>query len=166
MSFTLARLLLAPLAILMLASFRMPAAEEASSQMLYDVRGAFVTARADVAHDLVAQTDTLLDASIRSTTRAMMLPRTILTVRIAETKRAPILFGNRYSATVLVKAISVGSGELVAEGSFETSVLTFARREADVSLAERIAGRIASEFRLDAPHRGSAVTALVNGARP
>ena len=162
----LLRIVFAPLAVLLLASFRMPAAEQISEQLLYDVRGAFVTARPDVSRDLIAQTDILVDAAIRATSRSLLLPRTILTVRIGETTRSPLLFGNRYSATVLVKAIAVGSGEPVAEGGFEASVLTFGRDSADAPLAEKIAERIASEFRLDAPRRGAVVTALVDNPRP
>lgn len=154
------RILFAPLAVLMLAGFRMPPAEEVAERMLYDVRGAFVTAQPDVPHLLIAQTDILVDAAIRATNRSIMLPRTILTVRIGETKQVPQIFGKRFSASVVVKAISVGSGETVAEGSFETSVRVFGNDGAEASLAERIAERVASEFRLEAPRRSAVVTAF------
>jgi hypothetical protein len=165
MSFSPFRLALAPLAVMMLASFRMPVNEDAAERMLFDVRGAFVTAQPDVPRELIAWTDSLVDASIQSTTRSFMLPRTILTVRIGQAKRTPLLIGNRYSASITVKAISVGSGEPIAEGSFEASVLRFGKDGADMVLAERIAERIASEFRLGEPRRGALVTALSEAAR-
>ncbi len=165
MSFRPFRIALAPLAVLMLASFRMPATEEAAERPLYDVRGAFVTAQPTVPHELIAKTDILVDAAIRSTSRSIMLPRAILTVRIGEARRRPVLFGSRYSAAVTVKVISVSSGEPVAEGSFEASVLALRGDGTEASLAEKIAGRIADEFSLDPPHR-SAVTALLDGPRP
>lgn len=159
------RLALAPFAILLLAGFRMPAAEEGGERLLYDVRGAFVTAQAAVPHELIVKTDLLVDTAIQSTSRSMMLPRAILTVRIGETHKIPVLFGNRYSATVTVKVVSVSSGEPVAEGSFETSVLAFGKDVSEAALAEKIADRIASEFSLDAPRRTMA-TALTDSSRP
>lgn len=155
-----------PLAMLMLTGFRMPAAEEQAERMLYDVRGAFVTAQPDVSRDLITGTDILVDSAIRATSRSMMLPRTILTVRLSDTRRSPVLFGHRYSAKVTVKVISVGSGEPVAEGEFETSVMNFGKEPADSPLAEKIATRIASEFQLGRPHRAALLTSLASGATP
>jgi hypothetical protein len=155
------RFLLVLLAWLMLAGFRMPAADHDPDGLLYDVRGALVTAQPDVSHVLISQTDTLVDAAIRATSRPVMLPRTILTVRIAETDQQPTLFGSRASATVDVKAISVSSGEPVAEGTFVISVRTMRRDGADAALAQKIAQRIAAEFQLDGQGHGSVVTALV-----
>lgn len=165
MSFRLYRLTFAPLAVLLLASFRMPANEEQAERMLYDVRGAFVTAQPTVSHELIVKTDMLVDNAIRSTSRSIMLPRAILTVRIGEAKKAPVLLGSRYSATVTVKVVSVSSGEPVAEGAFEASVFSFGKDITDAALAERIADRIADEFRLDAPGRAT-VTALVGASGP
>ncbi len=166
MSLRSLRLVIAPLAILMLAGFRMPVADEETERLLYDVRGAFVTAQPDVSRDLIARTDILVDAAIQATSRSMMLPRTILTVRISQTARAPILFGSRSTASVTVKVVSVGSGDPVAEGSFEVSALAFGKSNADTLLAEKIADRIAGEFRLEMPRRRAVATALVESARP
>jgi len=161
-----ARIVIIPLAVLMLAGFRMPAAEEQAERVLYDVRGAFVTAQPDVSPNLIAGTDILVDSAIRATSRSIMLPRTILTVRLSDTRRSPVLFGHRYSARVMVKVISVGSGEPVAEGEFETSVMSFGKEPADSPLAEKIATRIASEFQLGRPHRAALLTSLASGSAP
>ncbi len=166
MSFRSLRFVIAPLAVLMLAGFRMPVADEEAERLLYDVRAAFVTAQPNVSRDLIAQTDILVDAAIQATNRSMLLPRTILTVRISETARAPVLFGSRSTASVTVKVVSVGSGEPVAEGSFEVSALTFGKNSADAFLAEKIADRIAGEFRLEVPRRRAVVTALVENTKP
>jgi hypothetical protein len=166
MSFRLYRLAAVPLTVLTLAGFRMPVDGDMSERLLYDVRGAFVTAQPEVSRDLITRTDLLIDTAIRATTRSVMLPRTILTVRIGEARPSTILFGYRYSATVTVKAISVGSGDPVAEGSFEETSLAFGEQGAVDSLAEKIAGRIASEFRLANPHRAAVLTALVESGRP
>lgn len=159
MSFRLVRLSIVPLTVLMLTGFRMPVPGEVSERLLYDVRGAFVTAQPDVSRDLIARTDLLVDTAIQATNRTTMLPRTILTVRIDEVKPSQFLFGYRYQATVTVKAISVTSGDPVAEGSFQESSLAFGAQGAVDSLANKIADRIASEFRLASPQRTTAITA-------
>jgi hypothetical protein len=165
MLFLSSRIAAVSLAVVLLTGFRMPAKEDAAERMLYDVRGAFVTAQPDISPELIAWTDSLVDASIQATTRSFMLPRTILTVKIGEAKRRPALLGTRYSASVTVKAISVGSGEAIAEGSFETSVLRFGKDGAEKVLAEKIADRIASEFHLKDPRRSAILTALSEGQR-
>lgn len=161
MLFSSCRIAVISLALVLLTGFRMPAKEEPSEGLLYDVRGAFVTARPDVSGELITQTDILIDSAIQSTSRSFILPRAILTVRISEAKQAPALFGMRHSAVVTVKAISVGSGDAVAEGSFEASVVRFGKEGADAYLAERIAERISAEFQLVAPRRRAAMTAFV-----
>jgi hypothetical protein len=136
------------LATLPLMAFRMPEATDAGEKMLYDVRGAFVTARPSVPQGLVIAIDLLMDESIRSTVRSTLLPRTILSVRIEETSHSRLMIGNRHEARVTVKAISVASGEPLAEGTFITSVFMLNSGGPDRELAQKIAERIASEFRL------------------
>ncbi|WP_117191077.1 hypothetical protein [Rhizobium terrae] len=143
------RFVLILLAVLPLTAFRMPAGNEAREKLLYDVRGAFVTARPTVPQGLVIATDMLVDEAIRSTVRKTMLPRTIISVRIEETSHMPLMIGSRHEARVTVKAISVSTGEPIAEGTFRTSLFLLDGGEADKALAERIADRITSEFRLD-----------------
>lgn len=130
----------------------MPTADHPTAKFLYDVRGAFVTAKPDVSQQLIATTDNLVDAAIRATVRSIMLPRTIISVRIDDTTETPFLIGFRRSATVTVQAVSVPSGDPIAEGTFTESVLLFDHKTADQHLAEKIASRISSEFRLDASH--------------
>ncbi len=166
MSFRPFQIAVLPLAMLMLTGFRMPDANEDVERLLYDVRGAFVTAQPDISRELITQTDLMVDAAIQATSRSIMLPRTILTVRISRTARLPVLFGNRSTASVTVKVVSVGSGEPVAEGSFDVSALTFGKANADALLAEKIADRIADEFRLQMPRRRAVVTALVESHGP
>lgn len=165
MLFCSSRIAAVSLALVLLTGFRMPEKEDAAERMLYDVRGAFVTAQTDVPPELIAWTDSLVDASIQATTRSFMLPRAILTVKIGEAKRMPALLGTRYSAAVTVKAISVGSGEPIAEGSFNMSVLRFGEEGADRVLAGKIADRIASEFHLKDPRRSAVLTALSENQR-
>ncbi|TNM62132.1 hypothetical protein [Aliirhizobium smilacinae] len=159
------RIAILPLTMLMLTGFRMPVNGDVSEHMLYDIRGAFVTAQPDVSRDLITRTDLLIDTAIQATTRSIILPRTILTVRIGEARPSPVLFGYRYSARVTVKAVSVTSGEPVAEGSFEATSFAFAEQGAADSLAEKIASQIASEFRLTNPHRATTITAYAESVR-
>jgi hypothetical protein len=166
MSLRLIRLVLVPLTVLSLTGFRMPVNGDMSERLLYDVRGAFVTAQPDVSRDLITRTDLLVDTAIRATTRSIMLPRTILTVRIGEAKPSTLLLGYRYSATVTVKAISVSSGDPVAEGSFEATSFAFGEQGAVDSLAEKIAARIASEFQLTNQRRATTITAYAESLRP
>jgi len=166
MSFRYLRLAVVSLTVLTLGGFRMPVDGNGSDRLLYDVRGAFVTAHPDVSRDLITRTDLLVDTAIRATNRPVMLPRTILTVRIGEARSSELLFGHRYSATVTVKAISVSSGDPVAEGTFEETSLAFGQRGAVDALAEKIAARIASEFKLANPRRSAVVTAYAETPRP
>lgn len=154
------RLAFIVLAALPLMAFRMPDSGEAREKLLYDVRGAFVTARPGVPRALVIATDMLVDEAIRATVRATMLPRTIIAVRIDRASHMPLLIGSRHEATVTVQAISVSSGEPIAEGTFKTSVFLLDAEAADRQLAERITDRIAGEFRLDGPRRPAIANAL------
>jgi hypothetical protein len=146
--------------VLPLAAFRMPSSDQNRQGLIYDVRGAFVTARPDVPRTLVTEVDSLVDVAIRATMRSSILPRTILSVRISEVSGTQVLFGMRQSAKVTVQAISVASGEAVAEGSFTTSVFVFNDHDADRALAEKVAARIAGEFRLDAGAHGTLASAF------
>jgi hypothetical protein len=143
-----------------LTGFRMPSKSEAKNRLLYDVRGAFVTARGEVSQALVMTTDTLVDEAIRATLRSTMLPRTIIVVRIDKAARVPLLLGARHEASVTVQAVAVGTGEPIAEGHFDASVYLLQNDGADQVLAQKIAERIASEFRLDAPRHRAIVSAL------
>lgn len=145
---------------LSLMSFRMPETSKVADKLLYDVRGAFVTARPNVSQSLVIATDMLVDEAIRSTVRSKMLPRTIISVRIESTSRKNVLFGNRHEAEVSVKAIAVSNGEAIAQGKFTTSVFLMDGKDVERELAQRIADRIASEFRLEGPRRASIASAL------
>ncbi|MFB9953222.1 hypothetical protein ACFFP0_30670 [Rhizobium puerariae] len=156
----LSRLALIVLTTLPLMAFRMPAAEEVREKLLYDVRGAFVTARPSVSQGLVIATDMLVDEAIRSTVRSTMLPRTIISVRIDETSQTPLIVGSRHGAKVTVKVISLASGEPIAEGAFKASIFLLDGGEANKELAEEIADRIAGEFRLNGAPRPTVASAL------
>ncbi|TDK38665.1 hypothetical protein E2F50_00460 [Rhizobium deserti] len=146
--------------VLPLAAFRMPSSDGSRQGLIYDVRGAFVTAKPDVPRALVTEVDSLVDVAVRATIRSSILPRTILCVRLSNVSGTAVLFGMRHSAKVTVQAVSVASGEPVAEGSFTTSVFVFDRTAADRALAEKVAARIAGEFRLDAGAHGSLASAF------
>lgn len=147
-------------AALPLMAFRMPTEDEKREKLLYDVRGAFVTARPDVPQGLVIATDMLIDEAIRTTVRSVILPRTIISVRIDAASHIPLLIGSRHEAKVTVRAISVVSGEPIAEGVFKTSIFLLDTKEADKELAGRIAERIAGEFKLDGGQRPAIASAL------
>lgn len=154
-------LILLALSALPLMSFRMEEQATVSREKLfYDVRGALVTARADVSRDLVAETDRLVDAAIRATIRQISLPRTILTVRIDRAGYLPFIIGGRHEARVSIEAIAVGTGEMIAAGSFGASVFALEKEDGDALLAEKIASRIATEFRLDGKGGSTLATAL------
>ncbi|MFN7102563.1 MAG: hypothetical protein ACK4N1_08040, partial [Pseudorhizobium sp.] len=106
----------------LLMSFRLETAARVPETLLYDVRGAFVAARPDVPSVLVAETDRLVNEAIVSTFRQRVLPRTILTLRIEQHSKLPVLLGGKREATVAVKAIAVANGEVIAEGTFSVSV--------------------------------------------
>lgn len=148
------------LTVLPLMAFRMPSSREVSERLLYDVRGAFVTAKPDVPKTLVTAVDSLVESAIQSTTRSTVLPRTIIAIRIEETSSVPMLIGVRHIAKVTVQAVSVTSGEPVAEGTFTASIYLFDEKVADQELALKVVNRISSEFRLDDRRRSSLASAL------
>lgn len=145
---------------LLLSGFRLTAGDQPSEPLLYDVRGAFVTARSDVSGGLIARTDRLVDMAIRTTVRQKALPRTILTVRISETGYLPLVVGARFRAKVTIEATAVGNGEKIAVGSFTVSTFALDSDHADARLADRIAERIVSEFRLQKAGPSTLATAL------
>ncbi|MCJ8520603.1 hypothetical protein ABID21_003513 [Pseudorhizobium tarimense] len=157
-------LLCALLAVLpLLVSFRLQPATAGHEALLYDVRAAFVAARSDVPAVLVTETDRLVNEAILSTIRQRVLPRTILTIRIDRLVSRPTILGGKRAATVSVEAVAVGNGEVIAEGSFDLSVFSLRRDAVDLLLAERIAARIASEFRLAGEPRSTLAIALFPG---
>lgn len=154
------RLILILSCALPLMSFRMEQASAPAENLLYDVRGAVVTAQADVSRKLVAETDRLVDQAVQATVRQISLPRAILAVRIDRTAYVPLVIGGRHEARVTVEAIAVGNGEPIADGGFKVSAFALDRTNGDEILAERIARRIAAEFRLKERGRTTLATAL------
>ncbi|WP_137128858.1 hypothetical protein [Rhizobium sp. FY34] len=155
------RLSVALIALLTLSGFRMASGERQSDpQLLYDVRGAFVSARPDVSRRLVADTDRLVDDAIRATFRQKSLPRTVLTIRIVETGYLPLILGGRFRAKVTVEATAVGNGEKIATGTFAVSTFALDQAYADRILALRIAERVSMEFRLQDAGPSTLATAL------
>ncbi|MFN7027593.1 MAG: hypothetical protein ACK4QP_24295 [Pseudorhizobium sp.] len=147
----------------LLMSFRLQPAAAGHEALLYDVRGAFVAAGSDIPAALVTETDRLVNEAIVSTVRERVLPRTILTIRVEGLAKTPLLFGGRREATVSVKAVAVSNGEVIAEGSFDVSVFSLRSDTVSLLLAERIADRLAAEFRLAGERRSTLATALFSG---
>ena len=147
----------------LLMSFRLETAAAGREALLYDVRGAFVAAGDDIPAVLVTETDRLVNETILSTVRERVLPRTVLTIRIKRLVQTPVLVGARREATVSVEAVSVSSGEAIAQGSFEVSVFSLRQDTVNLLLAERITNRLASEFRLAGERRSPLATALFSG---
>lgn len=161
MNISLVRFSLLVLAWLFLSSFRLATEDRPTeAAVLYDVRGAFVSAPPAVSRRLVAETDRLVDEAIRATFRATLLPRAILTIRIVEVKRHDYLVGGRFSAKVSVDATAVGNGEKIAAGIFTVSSFALHAEYGDNALARRIADRITFEFRLEDTGPSTLATAL------
>ena len=155
------RLTVLGLAWLVLGGFRMEIVEGPAQQhLLYDVRGAFVSAQVEISRKLVSDTDRLVDDAIRATFRQTSMPRAVLTIRIIETGRLPLFIGARYRAKVTVEATAVGNGERIATGTFAISAFAFDADAGDARLAARIATRIAREFSLEDNAPSTLATAL------
>lgn len=161
MNISFARFSLLVLAWLTLSSFRLAHEDRpVEASILYDVRGAFVSASPKVSRRLVAETDALVDESVRATFRATLLPRAVLTIRIVEVKRQNYLVGAKFSAKVSVDATAVGNGEKIAAGIFTVSSFALHAEHGDSALARRIADRITFEFRLQDTGPSTLATAL------
>ncbi len=147
----------------LLMAFRLQPSVAGREALLYDVRGAFVAAGDNIPAALVAEADRLVNEAIASTVRQRVLPRTVLTIRIERLSTTPVLVGGRREARVSVEAVAVNSGEVIAEGSFGVSVFSLRQDHVNLLLAERIAQRVAAEFRLTGERRSPLATALFSG---
>lgn len=148
------------LAVAALSAFRLPPAGGKSDAMLYDIRGAFVTAGPGIAPALAREVEQRLKAAIRATVREEPLPRIVVSVRIDEISGKPFLFGQRYKARFTVKAASVANGTVIAVGVYT------ARSANGWALAEKIARTAGKALSLDLPGGISVAMALEAALQP
>lgn len=149
MSYGLQRLGIIMLAALALMSFRLTPEAVEGDRLLYDVRGAFVAARPDVSPELMQSIHYQISNAIQATTRDMMRPRVVLTIRLVSVTKSAIMFGERASARVIVRAAAVQTGEVVAETKFTATIVGIDKAAIEQELASGIVDRVVSEFRLD-----------------
>ncbi len=160
MHWRLFRISILTISWLALAGFRLAGHDQPADPLLYDVRGAFVTAKPEISPALVAGVDRLVDDAIRATFRRKALPRAVLTVRIVEADYLPLVVGARFRVMVSVEATAVGTGEKIAAGGFTISAFALDAVHADSRLADRIADRVAREFRLNGTRPSTLANAL------
>jgi len=157
---TLKRLGILVLACFTLMSFRLEPEATNTDRLLYDVRGAFVAARPDVAPALMQSIHAQVQNAIKTTARGEIRPRVVLTIRLASVTRGPFLFGERASARVIVRAAAVATGEVIAEAKFTATVVSFDNQSIEQELAYGVAERVIREFRLSRPGPTTLATAL------
>lgn len=160
MNTRLKRLGIVVLACFTLMSFRLEPEATNADRLLYDVRGAFVAARPDVAPALMQSIHAQLQNAIKTTARGEIRPRVVLTIRLASVTRGPFLFGERASARVIVRAAAVATGEVIAEAKFTATVVSFDNQSIEQDLADGVAERVIREFRLSRPGPTTLATAL------
>lgn len=160
MNTTLERLGIVVLAGFMLMSFRLEPEAINADRLLYDVRGAFVAARPDVAPALMQSIHEQVQNAIRTTARGETRPRVVLTIRLASVTHGSFLFGERASARVIVRAAAVATGEVIAEAKFTATVVSFDNQFIEQELAYGVAERVIREFRLSRPGTTTLATAL------
>ncbi len=160
MTTMLKRLGIIVLACFMLMSFRLEPEATSADRLLYDVRGAFVAARPDVAPALMQSIHAQVQNAIKTTARGETRPRVVLTIRLASVTRGPFLFGEKASAKVIVRAAAVATGEVIAEAKFTATVVSFDDEALDQELAYGVAERVIREFRLNRPGPTTLATAL------
>jgi len=157
---TLKRFGIVLLACFTLMSFRLEPEATSGDRLLYDVRGAFVAARPDVAPALMQSIHAQVQNAIKTTARGEIRPRVVLTIRLASVTRAPFLFGERASAKVIVRAAAVATGEVIAEARFTATVVSLDDSAIEQELAYGVAERVIREFRLNRPGPTTLATAL------
>ncbi len=160
MNTRLKRLGIVVLACFTLMSFRLEPEATNADRLLYDVRGAFVAARPDIAPALMQSIHAQLQNAIKTTARGEIRPRVVLTIRLASVTRGPFLFGERASARVIVRAAAVATGEVIAEAKFTATVVSFDNQSIEQDLAYGVAERVIREFRLSRPGPTTLATAL------
>ncbi|MHC2074614.1 hypothetical protein [Agrobacterium tumefaciens] len=160
MNTRLKRLGIVVLACFTLMSFRLEPEATNADRLLYDVRGAFVAARPDVAPALMQSIHAQLQNAIKTTARGEIRPRVVLTIRLASVTRGPFLFGEWASARVIVRAAAVATGEVIAEAKFTATVVSFDNQSIEQDLAYGVAERVIREFRLSRPGPTTLATAL------
>ena len=89
MTTTLKRLGILVLACFVFMSFRLEPEATNTDRLLYDVRGAFVAARPDVAPALMQSIHAQVQNAIKMTARGETRPRVVLTIRLASSNVPP-----------------------------------------------------------------------------
>ncbi len=148
------------LACFALMSFRLEPEATDAGRLLYDVRGAFVAAKPDVSAPLMQSIHAQVLNAIKMTAREKMRPRVVLTIRLASVTRTSMLFGERASARVIVRAAAVSTGEVIAEAKFTATVVGLNGQSLEQELAYGVAERVIREFRLNHPGPATLATAL------
>ncbi len=147
---------------LVLMSFRLEPEARDADRLLYDVRGAFVAAKPDVSAELMQTIHYEISNAVESTNRDRTRPRVVLTIRLLDVTKASLIFGERASARVVVRAAAVQTGEVVAESKFTATLIGIDKSSTERELAHGIAERVITEFRLNHP---SAVTTALFPSR-
>lgn len=159
----LKRLGITLLASLALMSFRLGPETGEGDKLLYDVRGAFVAARPDISPELMQSIHFQVSNAIKDTVRDQTRPRVVLTIRLVSVAKGSVLLGERASARVVVRAAAVQTGEVIAEAKFTATVVGIDKEAIDRDLANGIAERVITEFRLNRPVPSTLATALFPG---
>ncbi len=150
---------------LALMSFRLGPETREGDRLIYDVRGAFVAARADISPELMQSIHYRVSNAINDTVRVRARPRVVLTIRLEAYARGSLLLGQRASVRAVVRAAAVQTGEVIAEAKFTVTAVSLDASAIERDLAFGVAERVISEFKLSRTAPSTLATALFPGSR-
>ncbi|MGO4351063.1 hypothetical protein AB4Z25_03885 [Rhizobium sp. RAF36] len=117
---------------------------------LYDVRSAVVLGGPGIAGPLLSGISDRVNAAINATVRTDVYPRVVLTIRIVSVTKGQGFDKNRNVAKITADAASVDDGSVIGVSAFDVSSFANDPAMADQILAEDIAARLRSAFKLTA----------------
>jgi hypothetical protein len=116
---------------------------------IYDVRSAVVLGGPTIPGPLLSGIGDRIDAAINATVRTDVYPRVVLTIRVVSVQKNQGFDKNRNITKVNVDAASVDDGSVIAVSSFDVATIANDVTMADQIIAEDVAARIRSAFRLN-----------------
>jgi hypothetical protein len=124
---------------------------EAPPTPVYDVRSANVVAGPLIPPQLISAVTQRVNAAIAATTRPSPMPQVSLNIRIVSVELAQGIQQDRNVAKLNIDATSIEDGSVIGVAAFETTTIAPDPTGVDELMAEDIAARVRSTFKLMTP---------------
>lgn len=145
---------------LALMSFTISHEKADTEQLIYDVRNAFVTAKAEMPSHLLQDIHHYVNTAIEETMHNRVRHRVVLVVKINDLKTYRTLLVTKNKARVSVLAASVMTGDVIAEAKFTATAYGWSDHSSLDELSRGISSQIINEFKLDTRTRKTFMSSL------